>query len=267
MTVSMANMNGKVVVLSGRVGRTGFEVCRRFCESGMHLAIFGSRREELGKTEFLLSQFGFSCLAIECDVADTKAVKLAMAQTNDRFGHIDVVVPILEWLPKKEEFADISDESWNDALSSHLTGSLHMLQHAIPYLENSSSPRVIFLATHGARYGNCEESLAYSVAKSGIFSLTYHVAKTLAEKGITVNCIATVGNNSIYGPDEIEDALINQSSGKGICSLKVVSDAVRYLAGEEAGFITGKVLDVNGGLFNLLIPASEYSYSGQEAGN
>jgi NAD(P)-dependent dehydrogenase (short-subunit alcohol dehydrogenase family) len=263
----MVNTNKKVVVISGKIGRTGYEICRRIYESGMHLAILFADKEKAFETITRFSLSGLDCLPIECDIADPDSVRSAMAEVKEQYGGIDVVIPMLEWLPKNEDLLEITNGYWNDVLSSHLTGSFNMLQQAIPYLEKSSAPRVIFMATHGARYGDCEESLPYSIIKGGIVSLTYHAAALLVKKGITVNCLTTVGNNKIYEP---EDVIVNQSKQiqpAEYSTPKDVAAEVLYLAGEESGFVTGKIVSVNSGLFNMLIPAAEFNPTGMNIGN
>jgi len=241
-------MDKKVAVIAGGAGRIGFEICRTFCESGMSLVILGSSKARAIDTARRLENYGGQCLAIGCNVVNSKDVHEAMEQAADRFGGIDVVISMQGWPSKKAKITEITDEHWNGVLSSHLTGSFHMLQQAIPYLEKSSAPRVIFMASHKACTGASDDSLAYTVAKGGIISMTYYAAKILANKGITVNCIATGGIYNNYGPDENEVDLVKRIPLGRISTPEEVAAAVCYLVGDDAGFITGKVLNVNGGL-------------------
>jgi 3-oxoacyl-[acyl-carrier protein] reductase len=248
MTIQVTKMNGKVAVIAGGAGRIGFEISRRFCENGMHVAIFGSSKEKALETTGRLRECGGSCLPIECNVTDVNAVRLAMAETNDRFGGIDVVISMQGWPSRKVKISEITDEYWNGVVSSHLTGSFHMLQQAIPYLEKSPAPRVVFMASHGARTGDSDEGLAYIAAKGGIVSMTYYAAHMLAKRGITVNCIATGGIYNNYEQEEDEVELIDRIPLGRLGTPEEVAAAVWYLVSEDAGFVTGEVLNVNGGL-------------------
>jgi len=239
-------MNGKVAVIAGGAGRIGFEICRTFCESGMSLAVFGSSKAKAIETVHRLSEFGDRCLPIGCNVADTESVRSAMKTTWDRFGGIDVVVSMQGWPPQKQDITEITDEYWDGVISSHLTGSFHMLQQAVPYLEKSSTPRVIFLASPGIFKGDWEDGLAYSAAKGGIVSLTYSAAKMLAKKGITVNCIATGDIHNVYGPEKDLDSTKQIPLGRGN-TLKNIRKAVSFLVDEAGAAITGKVLIYNSG--------------------
>lgn len=239
-------MGEKAAVISGGAGRIGFEICRTFCESRMSLAIFGSTKAKALETARRLDKFAGKCLPIECNVVDTDSVRSAMKQTADRFGGIDVVVSMQGWPPKKQDITEITDEYWNGVIASHLTGSFHMLQQAVPYLEKSSTPRVIFLASSGVFKGNWEDGLAYSAAKGGIVSLTYSAAKMLAKKGITVNCIATGDIHNVYGPERGLDPARQVPLERGN-TLKNIRKAVSFLIDEAGGAITGKVLIYNSG--------------------
>ncbi len=239
-------MRGKVAVISGGAGRIGFEICRTFCESGMSLAIFGSTKAKALETARRLDKFTGKVLPIGCNVVDTEAVRSAMKQTVDCFGGIDVLVSMQGWPPQKQDIAEITDEYWNGVISSHLTGSFHMLQQAVPYLEESTTPRVIFLASPGVFKGDWEDGLAYSAAKGGIVSLTYSAAKMLAKKGITVNCIATGGIHNVYGPEK-DLAPARQITLDSRSTLKNIRKAVSFLIDEAGGAITGKVLIYSSG--------------------
>ena len=242
-------MSEKVAVISGGAGRIGFEICRSFCESGMSLGVFDSTKAKALETVRRLEKYTDRVLPVGCNVVDAEDVRSAMKKTADRFGGIDVVVSMQGWPPHKQDITDITDEYWNGVLSSHLTGSFHMLQQAIPYLEKSATPRVIFLASPGVFKGDWEDGLAYSAAKGGIVSLTYSGAKMLAKKGITVNCIATGGIHNVYGPEKdlTPTAQITLDSRS---TLKNIRKAVSFLIDETGGAITGKALIYNTGKIN-----------------
>jgi 3-oxoacyl-[acyl-carrier protein] reductase len=239
-------MNGKVAIISGGAGFIGFEICRCLCESGMSLAVWGSTAAKANETVQRLGKLGEQCLPIGCNVADTDAVRAALKQTVDRFGGIDVVISMQGWPPRKGDITEISDEVWNGVISSHLTGSFHMLQQSIPYLEKSSTPRVVFLAAPGVFDGDPENGLAYNVAKGGIISMTYSAAKMLAKKGITVNCLAVGGINNGY-QHEMDLNPAGQIPLGRASTLDNVHNAVSFLVSEAGAAVTGQVLVYNSG--------------------
>jgi NAD(P)-dependent dehydrogenase (short-subunit alcohol dehydrogenase family) len=240
------DMNKKVAVIAGGAGRIGFEICRTFCESGMSLVILGSSKARAIDTARRLEKYGGLCLAIGCNVVNSEDVREAMEQAVDIFGGIDVVVSMQGWPPQNQEVIDITDEYWNGVISSHLTGSFHMLQQAIPYLEKSTAPRVIFLASSGKFKGDAEEGLAYAAAKGGIISLTYSAAKMLKYKGITVNCIATGEIHNVYGHGN--DIEFTKLIPLDKCNtLKAICKTVSFLIDEAGSATSGEVLTFNSG--------------------
>ena len=96
-------MDKKVAVIAGGAGRIGFEICRTFCESGMSLVILGSSKARAIDTARRLENYGGQCLAIGCNVVNSKDVHEAMEQAADRFGGIDVVISMQGWPSKKAE--------------------------------------------------------------------------------------------------------------------------------------------------------------------
>ncbi len=239
-------MNGKVAVISGGAGFIGFEICRSLCENGVTLAVFGSTEAKANETVQRLGKLGEQCLPVGCNVVDNEALRTALKQTAERFGGIDVVISMQGWPPKKEDISEITDETWNGVMSSHLTGSFHMLQQAIPYLEKSSSPRVIFLASPGVFNGNPDDGLAYCTAKGGIVSMTHTAAKMLANKNITVNCLAAGGLNNGY-QHEMGANTAGQIPLGRINTLDNIRQAVSFLISEAGAAVTGQVLVYNSG--------------------
>ena len=127
-----------------------------------------------------------------------------------------------------------------------------MIQQALPYLEKSRYPRVINISSNAGRMGGYENGLAYSASKGGVIALTYGLARRLAPKGITVNCIApgTIESNMSRCYDEsVRNRLLSRFPIGRFGVPEDVAAAACFFASEESGFTTGAVLDVNGGLF------------------
>lgn len=144
-----------------------------------------------------------------------------------------------------------------DMLRSHLTNNLDMFQHAVPYLKQSNAPRMILATAWDARVGNPQDDLAHTAAKGAIISMTMSEAAKLAPYGITVNAVAIGGIQNLSVLPE-EEALLEQVQDdaqlrrriplKRLPTPQDVAAAVCFLASEEAGFITGEILNVSGGL-------------------
>jgi 3-oxoacyl-[acyl-carrier protein] reductase len=127
-----------------------------------------------------------------------------------------------------------------------------MIQKSLKYLEKSSAARIINISSNSGRMGGFENGMAYSASKGGIIALTYGVARQLASKKITVNCVApgTIESNMLNARDEeTKNRLLTRFPIGRFGTTDEVASAVCYFASEESGFTTGSVLDGIGGLF------------------
>jgi 3-oxoacyl-[acyl-carrier protein] reductase len=248
----MLTLNGRTAVVTGGSGLVGYQIVQQFLEEGMNVATFHSRQEKAEMTKGWLKEHGSRLMSFSGDIVQY------LENINEKFGGIDVLVCGQGWPPDNQEMEDISKDYWNVVLTSNLTASFYLIQKAIPYLKRSRAPRIIFLTSCEARTGGFNDGLAYTAAKGGVISLTYSTARRLALYGITVNAVAMGGiyNKPYPVGDEGSDYKLPDYAGlqdqiplgrlgkpEDICA------AVCYLASEEAGFVTGEVLNVNGGLF------------------
>ncbi|CAN0583758.1 unnamed protein product, partial [Ectocarpus sp. 12 AP-2014] len=190
-------------------------------------------------------------IGYKCDVTDELAVEETLEQINSHFGGIDILVNSAGILDMSS-IEDMSIDHWDNVMAINVRGTFTTVQKCIKYLEKSKAPRVINLSSNSGRMGGFENGLAYSASKGGIIALTYGFARRLAKQKITVNCIA---------PGTIESDMSAARSPEALKKLKErfplerfgtpkeVAAAACYFASDDAGFTTGSVLDVNGGLF------------------
>jgi 3-oxoacyl-[acyl-carrier protein] reductase len=248
----MLKLKGRTAVVTGGSGLVGYRIVQQFLEEGMNVAAFHSREEKAVMTKKWLKEYGNRFISFSGDIVK------CMDNVNERFGGIDVLVCGQGWPPDNQEMEDITKDYWNAVLASNLTVSFYLIQKVIPYLKKSRAPRIILLTSCEARTGGVNDGLAYTAAKGGVISLTYCAARRLARDGITVNAVAMGGiYNKPYpvgdeGPEyKLPDyaGIQNQIPLGRLGRPEDISTAVCYLASEEAGFITGEVLNVNGGLF------------------
>ena len=248
----MLTLKGRTAVVSGGSGKVGYEIVQQFLEEGMNVATFHSSNEKAEMTERWLKRYGNRFMSSSGDIVEY------FEKINERYGGIDVIVCGQGWPPDNQEIEDMTTDYWNGVIYSNLTRSFQLMQKALPYLRRSPAPRIIFLTSCEARTGGLSDDLAYTAAKGGVISLTYGAARRLAREGITVNAVAMGGiYNKPYpvGDENKENELPDYASMQDLIPLgrlgkpEDISTAVCYLASEEAGFITGEVLNVNGGLF------------------
>lgn len=176
-----------------------------------------------------------------------------LGEIEKQFGSIDVVINTIGSLDKVEPISEITSEKLNDKLNHQITLPFMMMQSAIPYLKKSLAPRIIFVSTAGAVDGFEGENMADSIARGGILSATYAMARSLAFEKITVNCIARSGMINDHDPHSEKD--FDVTSVEKMIPVGHIGTAeefgalVSYIASEEAGFVTGHVFNLTGGIY------------------
>ncbi len=245
-------LKGRTALVSGGSGTVGYDIVTRFLEDGMKVGTLHSRKEKAWMTTDWLKEYGDQFLSLSVETRDP------ITSIYEKFGGIDVLVVGQGWPPVNQDISEITDEYWSNVVRSNLTRGFQMMQKTIPYLKQSTAPRIIFLVSSEARSGGLNDGLAYTAAKGGVISMMYSAARRLAKYGITVNAVAMGGiYNKPYPvtgeepeenlPDytEMQDQIPLGRLGKpeDVCA------AVCYLASEEESFVTGEILNVNGGLF------------------
>lgn len=247
----MMTLAGRTAVIDGGSGEHGFAIAEAFLAHGMNVCIVCSREPKAKIAAEKLAKYGDRLLPTWN--GGINGIEAAV----EKFGGVDVIVPLSGSEPSAVPIEDITLDYWNWVMKGHVTGSYLMLQKALPYFANSKAPRVLLFANDECLSGGLECGLAYNCAKGAIVSMTYTAAKLLAPKGITVNCIAvgSAYNRSVMGmaecgmtpPPELPIKAEEVPLGR-LCTPEDVAVAACYLASEEAGFITGEVLNLSGGL-------------------
>lgn len=241
----------KTAVVTGGSRGIGYAIARKFYELGHNVSILSVSTNSAKSAAESIDKSGTRVIGFKCDVADESAVEDALEKTNAIFGGIDILVNNAAILDVSS-IEDMTTQHWDNVMAINLRGTFTAIQKSIKYLEKSKTPRIINISSNAGRMGGFENGMAYSASKGGIIALTYGLARKLAKNKITVNCIA---------PGTIEGDMTAQRSPEAMKKLKErfplgrfgtpeeVAAAACYFASDEAGFTTGSVLDINGGLF------------------
>jgi len=168
------------------------------------------------------------------------------------FGSVDVVMSSTGGLWSPCDPNKITDEMLDDKLHHQVTETYNMVRAALPYLKKSKAGRVIFVSSGGALDGFDGENIVDSIARGGVISMTYALARALAEDGITVNCIARSGminDHPPKGSEDLDAATLQSRIPVGKCGTGTEFGAMAaYIASEESAFVTGHVFNLTGGL-------------------
>ena len=248
---SVLTLAGRVAVVTGGSRGIGLAISRKFLAAGMRVAVLSRSENTSGVVARDLSSIQSKALGMQCDVTQSESLSQAIATVAEHFGAIDVLVNSAGILDR-ESITDMTTEHWNHTLSTNLGGTFLACQHSIPFLRMSKAARIINIASNAGRMGGFENGMAYTASKGGVIALTYGLARQLASDRITVNCVApgTIESDmsSDLSPEARERLLLRFPVGR-FGTTDEVAAAACYFASEEAGFTTGAVLDVNGGMF------------------
>ena len=238
--------NGRCVLISGGDRGIGAAAARAFWQAGYRVAVlYHTHAEAAAALEKALP----GLLAVQCDVASRASCEAAFHTVEQAVGHVDVLVSNAG-IAQQKLFTDITPEEWQHMLDVNLSGAFHLCQLALPGMIRRKAGRILTVSSMwGQTGGSCE--VHYSAAKAGLIGLTKALAKEEGPSGITVNCVAPgVIDTDMMAAFTAEDkaALAEETPVGRLGSADEVAQLLVFLAGESAGYITGQVYGVNGGL-------------------
>jgi len=238
------DFTGRTVVVTGGARGIGRALSQFFAESGATLAVADVDAEALAAVATDLD----GAIPLEIDVADAASVAAGIDDVLARTGRIDVVVNNAGILRDRVVWK-LTDADWHAVLGVHLTGTFNMTRAAIPTMREQGYGRFVNVTSYTGLHGNVGQA-NYAAAKAGIIGFTRTTAKELARFGITVNAISPNAETDMVASipeDRLEELRAQIPMGR-FSAPSEVGPAVGFLASEEAGYITGVVLPVDGGL-------------------
>ena len=244
--VLAAPAHGRCVLISGGDRGIGAAAARAFYAAGYRVAVlYHSNADAAAALEKQLP----GVLAVQCDVASRASCELAFRTVEQALGRVDVLVSNAG-IAQQKLFTDITPEEWQRMLDVNLSGAFHLCQLALPGMIRRKAGRILTVSSMwGQTGGSCE--VHYSAAKAGLIGLTKALAKEEGPSGITVNCVAPgVIETDMMAAFTAEDkAVLAEETPVGrLGSADEVAALLVFLADEGAGYITGQVFGVNGGL-------------------
>jgi 3-oxoacyl-[acyl-carrier protein] reductase len=249
----MAERRTAVITAAAGAG-IGAAIARQLAADGMDVVITDAHERRCGEFAAQLSaEHSRDFLSFPLDVTDFDAVAAVMAEVVAARGRLDVLVNNAGW-SKIEPVAEMSRETWLKCLDVDLNGTFNAMRHALPQMIAQGSGAIVNISSIAAWETSTEHGAAYSAAKAGVMALTRVAAAENGRHGIRVNAVAPglIYNDflrRIY-PDEFFDGYAENRSLVGrVGQPQDIADIVAFLAGDKAGYITGEVFGVSGGVY------------------
>ncbi|MCB1534369.1 MAG: 2-hydroxycyclohexanecarboxyl-CoA dehydrogenase [Rhodoblastus sp.] len=251
----MGRFDAKTIVLTGGGGGIGGATCRRLAAEGGRVAVMDLNLEAAEKVATEIRGAGGVAEAFRCDIADRASVDAAVAAVEAKLGPIAVLVNNAGWDIFKPFVKSTADE-WQKLIAINLTGALNMHHAILPGMVERKYGRIVNVASDAGRVGSSGESV-YAACKGGLISFSKTLAREHARHGITVNVVcpgptdtallsgfaAAAGN-----PEKLLEAFTRAIPLGRLGKPDDLAGAIAFLASDDAGFVTGQVLSVSGGL-------------------
>ena len=242
----MFELSGKRALVTGATGGIGGGIARALHRQGATVAISGTRREVL---EHLAGELGDRVHVVPCDLADSAAVEELVPQTEAAMGEIDVLVNNAG-LTRDALFVRISDADWDKVIAVNLTAAFRLCRAALRPMMRNRRGRIISISSVVAVSGNAGQG-NYAASKAGLIGMTKALAQEVASRNVTVNCIAPgfVGSAMTDALNEKQrEMILAKVPAKRLGTVEEIAAAAVYLASDEAAYVTGQTLHVNGGM-------------------
>lgn len=252
MSPTAGRFASTVTIITGTALGIGAETARAFGREGARVAMLDIDGAGNAKVAESVRDLGGDPLALTCDVTSASAVRGAVDAVMARWGRIDLLVNNAGGFAVMRLTEDIPDEEWETIFRFNVTSAFLCTKAVLPIMKRQRSGRIVNLASVVARAGAVQVTSHYAAAKSAIVGFTRHLALEAGPFGITVNAVApgTVLTDRVRAvrTPEATQALADRVPLRRLGEPSDIADVILFLASDSARWVTGAVLDVNGGM-------------------
>ncbi len=244
---SILKLRGKVALVTGAARGIGRAIALRFAQEGAAVGLIDLR--DTGELARRMKDEGYEALPLPVDVTDPAAVTRAVEEVARARGSIDILVNNAGVIVRGT-ILDLTEESWRKVIDVNVNGAFHCCQAVIPHMVRRREGRILNISSVAGKMGDITAAPAYGASKGAINTLTRSLARQLAPFGITVNAVAPHAietDMSAEWSEEKRREVIGAIPLKRLGKPEEVAEAALFLVSDGASFITGEVLNVNGG--------------------
>lgn len=242
----MFDLTGKTALVTGATGAIGDAIARALHAQGATVAISGTRKEQLDK---LAGELGQRVNVLTCDLADKDAVEALVPAAEEKMQKLDILVANAG-VNKDNLFVQLRDEDWDKVIAVNLTATFRLTRAAVQRMMRRRWGRVIGISSVVGFTGNPGQG-NYTASKAGMVGMMKSVGAEYAKRNITANCIAPgiiVSAMTDKLNEKQREAILSRVPAGKLGSPQDVAAAAVYLASEEAQYVNGQTIHVNGGM-------------------
>jgi len=242
----------KVCIITGSSRGIGKGIATAFAKEGANIVINFRSQEDAAKetAEEIVEKYDAEVEIVKADVSKEEEVVEIVERTRKRFGTVDILVNNAG-VHKDSVVWKMDKNVWEEVISTNLTGIFLCTKHVVPIMREKSWGRIVNISSVAGQIGLFGAS-NYSASKSGLFGFTKTVAREVANRNITVNCVAfgyvETGMN-LRLPEEIRQKVLQEIPMKRFGKVEEVSGPIVFLCTDEAAYITGQIIHINGGYY------------------
>jgi 3-oxoacyl-[acyl-carrier protein] reductase len=245
------SLAGKVAVVTGGSRGIGRAICLQFAEKGAKVVInYVSRSEAAEETKAQVEAMGGECVVVKFDVSKILEVQEAFKAITAECGRIDILV-CNAGVTRDGLLATMKEEAWDQVMAVNLKGAFNCIKAGCRPMMKQRWGRIVIITSVVGFAGNAGQA-NYSAAKAGLVGLTRSSAREFASRGITVNCVApgyidTDMTSEL--PEAVKEKILSEIPLGILGEPEDIAKAVTYLASDDARYVTGQAIHVNGGMF------------------
>jgi NAD(P)-dependent dehydrogenase (short-subunit alcohol dehydrogenase family) len=237
-----------IAIVKGGASGIGLAITEKFVSKGILTIIIGRNPQNLNKAK---DKLGELCVPIKFDLTDLKGIPGLVKKIINEYGRIDILVNNAG-VNLKKEFTKVSDEEFNQIMQTNVTSIFVMSREVVKFMISGKRGNIINISSMASQYG-LPNVIAYTASKSAIEGMTRAMAVELSPKGILVNCIAPgfiatdMSGKAFNGDSERKRKVLSRTPLGKLGNPADVAEAAYFLSSDQAGYLTGVILPVDGG--------------------